>query len=108
MMTEHKVRHLPVLQGGKLVGILSERDLALFDRMRGGDVGASVEDAMTQDVQTAASGDPIDKVVDAMVMTKHGCVVVIDRHNDVEGIFTTIDGLQILAEVLRRDLLISA
>lgn len=103
MMREHHIRHLPVLDGGALVGILSERDLAVFERGRGFASDATVEDAMTQDVQTALSSDPVDQVIDGMVTRKHGSVVVIDRHNHVEGIFTTIDGLQILAEVLRRD-----
>jgi acetoin utilization protein AcuB len=106
MMREHHIRHLPVLEGGELVGILSERDLAVFERGRGFATGATVEDAMTQEVQTAQASDPVDKIVEGMVADKRGCVVVIDRHNQVEGIFTTIDGLQILSEVLRRDALL--
>ncbi|HET9620813.1 MAG TPA: CBS domain-containing protein [Kofleriaceae bacterium] len=107
MMREHHIRHLPVLEGGELVGVLSDRDLAVFERGRGFASDATVEDAMTQDVQTAQAGDPVDKVVDSMVVHKHGCIVVIDRHNQVEGIFTTIDGLQMLGDVLRRDALIA-
>lgn len=102
MMRDHQIRHLPVLDGGALVGILSVRDLEIFDRGHGGAREVTVEDAMTQDVHTVESRDPVDQVVDFMVAHKHGCAVVIDRHNEIEGIFTTVDGLQMLAELLRQ------
>jgi len=49
MMREHRIRHLPVLAGGKIVGILSDGDLNLIETLK--DVNPQevrVEDAMTQ------------------------------------------------------------
>lgn len=103
MMREHQIRHLPVLAGGKLTGILSARDLAVFERARGSGGDTIVEDAMTQDVYTAEPDDPTDQVIDAMLAHKYGCAVILDRHGDIAGIFTAIDALQLLVEMLRRD-----
>jgi len=99
LMHEHEVRHLPVLDGGQLVGIISERDVYVFDRQRN---DASVEDAMSVDVYGARTDDPVDAVVEKMAERKLGCAVVLDRRGGVEGIFTTVDALRVLAEVLKR------
>jgi acetoin utilization protein AcuB len=47
-MRAHQIRHLPVLHGGKLVGILSERDVQLVSGVPSVDPAAiKVEDAMS-------------------------------------------------------------
>lgn len=102
LMREHKIRHLPVLEAGKLVGIVSERDVFLFDRLADRDTETTVEDAMTVDVYAAGADDPVDTVVETMAEHKYGSAVVLNRRGAVEGIFTTVDGMQVLAEVLRR------
>jgi len=102
LMREHQIRHLPVLEAGKLVGILSERDVYLFDRLIALDVEVTVEDATTVDVYAASCDDLVDAVVEKMAEHKYGSAVVLSRHGQVEGIFTTVDGMQVLAEVLQR------
>jgi len=102
LMREHGIRHLPVLDGGKLVGILSERDVFLLERYSHIDHHMRVEDAMSVDVYTAGPDDPVDTVVDKMAQQKYGSVVVVNRGEVVEGIFTTVDGMRALADVVRR------
>jgi CBS domain-containing protein len=47
MMSEYRVRHLPVLSGGRLVGILSDRDVHLVESFRDVDPGkVTVEEAV--------------------------------------------------------------
>lgn len=100
MMREHQIRHLPVLEAGKLVGVVTERDLYLIEKLAGPDSEMSVEDAMSPEVYTASCNDPVDNVVEGMAQHKYGSVVVLERGR-VAGIFTMVDGMQALAELLR-------
>jgi CBS domain-containing protein len=95
-MREKHIRHLPVLDAATLVGILSERDVYLHGRLVDLETDLTVEDAMTVDVYAASCDDSLDAVVDKMAEHKYG------RRGIVEGIFTTVDGMQVLADVLRR------
>jgi acetoin utilization protein AcuB len=103
MMRAHRIRHLPVLEAKKLVGLVSERDLHLIETLP--DVApdeVTVEEAMSEDVYVVSADDPVDAVVEKMADRKYGSAVVVDRRGVVQGIFTTIDALQVLADVLRK------
>jgi len=79
MMREHSVRHLPVLEGGKLVGILSQRDLHLIETLRDVDPEVTtVDQAMTADVYVTIPTAPLDEVTAAMAENKYGCAIIVD------------------------------
>ncbi len=103
LMREHQIRHLPVLEAGKLVGIVSERDLHLIETLPDSDPDeVTVEDAMVEDVYGVSADDPVDVIVEMMSSRKYGSAVVLNHRGHVEGMFTTVDALQVLADVLRR------
>jgi acetoin utilization protein AcuB len=103
LMRAHRIRHLPVLEGGKLVGIVSDRDLHLIETLPDSDPDEiTVEEAMTEEVYEVNLDHPVDAVAEQMAARKYGCAVVVNRRGGVEGIFTTIDAMQILADVLRK------
>lgn len=100
VMEKHGIRHLPVLHGGKLVGILSDRDLRIFEAMR--DVKpelVTVSDAMTSSVYAVSPGTPLHEVVRAMAEHKYGSAVVME-HDKVVGIFTTVDVCKALLDLV--------
>jgi acetoin utilization protein AcuB len=100
VMRSHRVRHLPVLTAGKLVGVVSAGDLHLIETLK--DVvpeEVKVEDAMTQQPYTASPDTPVDEVMKQMAEHKYGCVVVLEREK-VAGIFTTVDALRAFVEIL--------
>lgn len=100
LMRNHAIRHLPVLDGGRLVGVLSDRDLHLIETLR--DVTpdkVTVEEAMTPVVYSVAPRAPLHEVVREMAAHKYGCAVVVDDR-EVVGIFTTIDALRAFADLL--------
>ncbi len=98
MHTTH-VRHLPVLHGGQLVGVVSERDLDVVGALPGSRQ-LSVEDAMVPDVYTISEDAPLASVAADMARLKVGSAIVL-KGNDVVGVFTAVDGLRALAELLR-------
>lgn len=102
LMRSHVIRHLPVMDSGKLVGIVTERDLHLIETLRDADPDQiKVDEAMTEHVYSVAPTDEVADVVERMADEKIGSAVVMADHR-VEGIFTSIDALQVLATVLRR------
>lgn len=100
VMREHGLRHLPVLRGGALVGVLTERDLFFLETIAGVDVSIdTVTDAMSPDVYSVAPGDLMRDVARTMAERKLGCAVIVDR-GAVVGIFTAVDALRHLADAL--------
>lgn len=101
VMREFKVRHLPVLTGGHLVGMITERDLALIETLQDVDpAGITVADAMSTEVYSVTPESPLDEVASEMASKKYGSAVVIQNHK-VVGILTTVDVCRTLAELLR-------
>lgn len=100
IMHEHAIRHLPVLDAGKLVGILSLRDLHFIETLKDIDQDqVQVSEAMSQDVFTVGPRSSVRKTASEMAEHKYGCAVVVDRGH-VVGIFTTVDALQTLSSLL--------
>jgi acetoin utilization protein AcuB len=98
-MHRNHVRHLPVLHAGQLVGVVSERELQIMEALPGSKQ-LSVEDAMVPDVYTISEDAPLDTVAAEMARLKVGSAVVV-KGGDVVGVFTAVDGLRALADLLR-------
>jgi acetoin utilization protein AcuB len=99
-MREHRIRHLPVLRGGKLVGLITERDLALVETLKDVDPEkVRVDDAMSTSIFSADPSAPLDEVVMTMAERKYGCCVAM-QNSKVVGIFTTVDACRALGELL--------
>lgn len=101
MFREHNFRHLPVQDGGKLVGVLTDRDVKLVMSIQGATDQLTVEDAMTPDPYTVTPQTPLDRVTDEMAEHKYGCVIVRQENGKVVGIFTATDALRYLSEKLK-------
>jgi acetoin utilization protein AcuB len=100
LMRSHRIRHLPVLHGGELVGIVSQRDLALIESLPDVDPAAvAVEDAMTTDVFTVPATRTLAGVVAEMADRKLGSAVVV-AGGHVVGVFTSTDAYRALAQAL--------
>ncbi|MFN7685039.1 MAG: CBS domain-containing protein [Oligoflexia bacterium] len=99
MMREYRIRHLPVQDGGKLLGVLTDRDVKLAASFKGADK-LIVEDVMTPDAFTVPPEAPADKVAAEMAAHKYGCAIVQQANGKVVGIFTAVDGMRVLGEML--------
>ncbi len=100
LLRKFGIRHLPVLRAGKLAGILTQRDLALVERLR--DVNPEsvlVEEAMATEIYSVSPQAPLDEVAAEMAEKKYGCAIVVDNQH-VVGIVTTVDICHALVELL--------
>lgn len=101
LMKNEKIRHLPVLEGGRLRGILSDRDIHLVETLRDVDPKkVTVEEAMSDHVYSVSPETPLDEVVDTMAEKKYGSAVVM-QNEKIVGIFTTVDVCRAFGELLR-------
>jgi len=103
LMREHAIRHLPVVDGDRIVGIISMRDLHLLETLPGvRPEEVEVEDAMTTEVVTASEHDALADVADRMADARIGSAVIVGPAGLV-GIFTSGDAMRALADILRRE-----
>lgn len=101
MMKQHGIRHLPVMNGGQLSGILSDRDL----KMAMGLIGVNADETKVAEI---ALEDPylvhpdskLNEVIKTMAEKRIGSALVVDNHKLV-GIFTTTDALRAFDELMQ-------
>ena len=98
------VRHLPVMEGESLVGLLSHRDLqrtrAFLDSSPGV-VGPTVGDLCTRQLLTAELTEPLDTLAANMAEHKVGSALVMDQ-GELIGIVTTVDLCRCVVDLVGR------
>jgi acetoin utilization protein AcuB len=102
MMEEHNIRHLPVQENGKVVGIVSERDLHHhFKRAASTSVKDKVlaREIMIPDPYIVPFHAPLHEVVFEMARRRIGSVLV-QRQGKLAGILSAMDVCRILGEYL--------
>jgi acetoin utilization protein AcuB len=99
-MQSNNIRHLLVAKEGRIVGLLSSRDVSFASGWKHvNSRKLTVSDAMSPKVFTCRPTDPLEDVALEMESHRYGCAVVIE--NDVAvGIFTTTDALRALRQAL--------
>lgn len=100
LFVEHGIRHLPVLEDGKLVGVLCERDLQVAE-LFGGTRTLTVEVVMSATPYVVSPTAALSEVAACMVEKLEDAAVVVDRGR-VVGVFTSTDALRALAATAPR------
>ena len=103
LMERCGVRHLPVTNGGSLVGVVSDRDIKrTTDPLTNMPTLQAVRKVMTPDPYVVGPDEPLDRVLRTLADRRIGCALVAEAGSLV-GIFTTTDAARILEEHLRAD-----
>lgn len=104
-MQKNQIRHLPVLRHGNIVGIISEKDIDLIQSFKDIDLKKEkVSDAMTPEPYIVTADAHLDEVCQQMARYKYGSVLVQNNDKKLVGIFTWIDALNAMNEVLNSDI----
>ena len=98
LMHDKGIRHLPVMDGDKLVGVVTDRDLRLATSKlaeRPFNPDAEISKVMSHPVSTTSPNDPIERATQMMRELKIGCLPVVEEMKLV-GIVTVTDLLDAL------------
>jgi acetoin utilization protein AcuB len=99
MMT-WRIRHLPVVERGVLIGMVSDRDLLL--RAKGADHGrlefddAELREVMTLGVVACPATTPVSWIARQMIDRKIDAMPIVDVGDRIVGLVTSTDLLQLL------------
>lgn len=100
VMTQNKIRHLPVMVGNRVVGILTDRNVKAATCSKWGEE-FFVKDIMMPDPFVVRPAASLDEVLTQMIKYKYGSVIVQEKTGEVIGIFTAVDALWLLRQMLR-------
>lgn len=98
VLDTNNIRHLPVTDGGRVVGVVSDRDLrmAISADPAG---GSGVADVMTTEPITVPSSTPVETAARTLTRRRIGCVPVVDD-GALVGILTESDLLRAFVELM--------
>ena len=101
LMQEHNIRHLPVRHNGRIVGIVSDRDINFALRVEKAEATrVKVESAQTSEVFSVLPSTPLSEVAARMGQERLGCALVEDEYGKLLGIFTAVDACRVLGQHL--------
>ena len=106
LLKEHNIRHLPVLEKGKLVGVVTDRDLKRASASDATTLEAhellylianiKVREIMTKNPITVPYNFTIEEAAEILLQAKISGMPVVDKDGDVIGTITQTDLFKVL------------
>jgi len=96
LIAKHSFRHFAVVDGYRLVGVVSDRDILRVLARAKDWQNTTVSQFMMRDLVTVQPNTLISVAVREMLSKKINCLPVVDDRGDLQGIVTSTDLLSIL------------
>ena len=91
LMRDGDMGSVPVVENGKLVGIVTDRDIVVRSIAEGKDASASVDEAMTTDIFAVKPDDFVFEAIRLMGNKQVRRVPVVDNDGSLAGIIAIAD-----------------
>ncbi len=100
LLVEHGIRQAPVLKEGKLVGIVTDRDLRMAVVQSSKESNLVVGDIMTPNPITVTEYTKVEDAARLICRNKFNALPVVSDKGEIVGIITTTDILEGMLDVL--------
>lgn len=110
IMRENNIRRLPVLKNGKLVGIITEKDIKGFAPSKASTLDiyevhkivakTLVREVMTREVITVSPEDTIERAALILRDMRFGGLPVVEKDDKIVGIITAVDIFDVFVEAM--------
>ena len=104
LLKRHHIRHVPVVHGRTLVGMVSHRDLIRALARQPAGTGAQpliIKEVMSRDVETVEPHASASQAIEKLLDRRFGCLPVVDAQGELVGIVTESDFMRLALRLLR-------
>lgn len=110
LMYDHDIRHLPVIDKGRLVGIVSDRDIKqtmgpptnLKGPLDDIEAGQPVSVIMTRNPVSVRPGDPLRKAISQILENRISGLPVVDQESRLVGFVSETDIMEYCLDLMDR------
>jgi CBS domain-containing protein len=97
-----RIRHLPVVRNGRLVGLLTQRDLLrlMSNQPEAIARGTLAREAMNRRLRTVRAATPLRTAIRLLLQNKYGCLPVVSGDGTLVGILTEADLARLAGELI--------
>lgn len=112
MMKQHQIRHIPIVAGKEVVGLLSQKEFLaeafrITDKFGAHNLSTylaktPIAQCMRTDISIFSPSTPLIEAAQALLNKRTGCLIVADEQQQLLGIVSSKDFLRLAIELLKK------